>query len=915
MDAPDNAAAAAEDTAPTLWHAREPDEVAAELGVDPDHGLDPDEVRQRFEEHGPNELEREEPTSNLEILLRQFKSPLIYILLVAAVVTVAIGEFIDTGVIVAVLALNAVVGFVQERKAELAVRALMQLAAPKSEVVRDGERVEVESRELVPGDVVLLESGTRVPADLRIAQETALRIDESLLTGESTPVTKRTDTVEEDTLAAERVGMAHMGSVVASGRGTGLVVATGLRTELGKIAEQIRTTEQPESPLTRRMHRFANIIALAVGGSAVVTFILGLALGEPVAEMFMTAVALAVAIVPEGLPVALTVAMALGVRRMARRNAIIRNLPAVETLGSTDTIGSDKTGTLTQNRMTVQRVWNAGTTYAIGDDDAKPLPTEEITAESDDPLSLTLLTGVLTNEAELTDDGEPGRGDPTELAVLVSAREAGIDPGEARSAHPLVADVPFEPDLRYSLSVRERDGQQVLFLKGAPERVLELSTSMLGPDGPTDLDHDQVLAAAEALAAEGLRVLAMAYRPLDGPVEGDEAPTPEDLVLVGLQGMLDPPREGVPEAIRGCHEAGIRVVMITGDHPQTARVIAHRIGMVDDPDTPVLTGTDVENMPDDELRNRVLEVDVYARVSPDHKYRIVQALRSHGEVVGVTGDGVNDGPALRAAEIGIAMGRSGTDVAREASDMVLADDNFVSIYHAVEEGRVVFENVRKVTFFLISTGVAAIVVILYSLAARLPLPLLPAQLLWLNVVTNGLQDVALAFEPGERGVLDRPPRRRDEPVVSALLWERTVFTGLTMAIGSLVMFTWALGLDKTIEQARTVALTTMVIFMAFHVYNARSERRSIFALSPLRNPFLLAATLGALTIHALALYWGPTQFVLRVEPVDAQTWLRMVAIASVVVLVSEIHKLLRKERYGEAAGEASSPTSRTPQHR
>jgi calcium-translocating P-type ATPase len=879
------------------WHALETAEVVERLDTSRE-GLFRDEASERLERYGPNELEAEESLGNLAILLHQFTSPLIYILLVAGVVTVLIREYVDTGVIAAVLVLNATVGFVQERKADRSVRSLMQLAAPKSVVLRDGHRQEVDSTELVPGDVVLLESGTRVPADLRVVSATALRIDESLLTGESVPVTKHTRPVEPDALAAERDCMAHMGSVVASGRGRGVVVATALATELGQISERIRSEEQPESPLTRRMHRFANIIALAVGGSAALTFLLGLALGEPAGEMFMTAVALAVAIVPEGLPVALTVAMALGVRRMAQRNAIIRSLPAVETLGSTNTIGSDKTGTLTENRMTVQRLWAGGRYYTLHEDDADDATVLSALPDEDDPLRLTVHAGVLTNEAELRGwkDGRPQTaGDPTEAALLVVASRLGVDPGDLRVGHHPVAEVPFESDLRYSLAIRENAaGRQRMWVKGAPERILELATAMVAPDGQVvGLDRAAALDAAHRMAAGGLRVLAMAYRDQDEPHSEGDIPQPSRLVFAGLQGMLDPPRAGVREAIAGCNAAGMRVLMITGDHAATARAIAADLNLVDDAGAPVLTGHEIEVMDDQELGELVLDVQVYARVSPDHKYRIVKALRSHGEVVAVTGDGVNDAPALRAAEIGIAMGRSGTDVAREASDMVLADDNFVSIYRAVEEGRVVFDNVRKVTYFLVSTGVAAIAALLYSLVAGIPLPFLPAQLLWLNVVTNGLQDVALAFEPGEKGVLDRPPRRRKEPVVSARLWERTAFTGLTMAIGSMALFHWALAAGRPLGQARTVALTTLVVFMAFHVYNARSERRSLFTMNPLGNPFLLVATLGALTIHALALHWGPTQFVLRFEPLDPQTWWRIVAVASVVVLVSELHKLVR----------------------
>jgi magnesium-transporting ATPase (P-type) len=880
------------------WHALEAEAVVARLSTSAE-GLADEEAARRLEEHGPNLLEVDEPPSALTILLRQFRSPLITILLIAAVVTIVIDEYIDAAVIAAVLVLNAVVGFTQERKADRSVRSLMQLAAPHSMVQRDGRRLEVDSADLVPGDVVLLESGTRVPADLRLLSTTALHVDESLLTGESLPVTKTTAPVRERSLAGDRLCVAHMGSVVASGRGTGVVVATGVDTELGQISEQIRTEEQPQSPLTQRMHRFANIIAMAVSGAAAAVFALGLALGEAPGEMFMVAVAMAVAVVPEGLPIALTVAMALGVRAMARRNAIIRSLPAVETLGSTSTIGSDKTGTLTENRMTVQRIWADGLVWTLREDDADHdahwLDSEPL---EDDPLRLALLAGVLTNEAELRHgpDGERQTlGDPTEAALLVSADRLGLDPATLRNERPVVADLPFESELRYSLTVREEAGTGYrLWLKGAPERVIELSSAVAGPDGTVSpIDRDAVLAASQALAARGLRVLAMAYRDLPGPPAPDEAIEPEHLVLVGLQGMLDPPRAGVREAIAGCNAAGIRVLMITGDHAATARAIAASLDLVDDEDAEVLTGHDLEEMSEEELVARVREVSVYARVSPDQKHRIVTALRSLGEVTAVTGDGVNDGPALKASDIGIAMGRSGTDVAREASDMVLADDNFVSIYHAVEAGRVVFDNVRKVTFFLVSTGVAAIVAILYAMAAGLPLPFLPAQLLWLNVVTNGLQDVALAFEPGEKGVLDRKPRRREEPVVSRLLWERTLCTGLTMAFGSLLLFDWALDRGASLEEARTVALTTMVLGMAFHVYNARSETRSLFAISPLRNPFLLGATAGALILHALSLQWGPTQLVLRFAPLDAATWLRMIAVASLVVVASEAHKHLR----------------------
>lgn len=912
------------------WHALPVDEVLLALDSERSAGLTEEEAARRRETTGPNELGKDEPRGDLEILVHQFTSPLIYILLVAGAVTLLIDKFTDAAVIAAVLVINAIIGFIQERKADRSVHALMQMAAPTSTVVRDGKECEVDAVDLVPGDLVLLTSGTRVPADLRLIRTTSLEVDESLLTGESEPAAKSPEPVDEDAPIGDRRSMAFMGSAVTSGRGRGVVAATGTRTQLGEIAESIRSEEKPETPLQQRMGRFANIIAIAVLSSTVVAFLLGLALGGDLEEMFLTAVALAVAVVPEGLPVAFTVAMALGVRRMAQRNAIIRSLPAVETLGSTNTIGSDKTGTLTANRMTLVRGWTPdgwvrfrwdgddddGLTDPDDDVDEHPLPdaAHHLDDHPEGALASSIRTAVITSEAELVvEDGEvvERRGDPTEVALLTAARAVGRDPLALRRDAEVLAHVPFESDLRYSFVVVDELGP-VLRLKGAPERVVELCEWIRGGVGTAPLDPDEVLARAEEMAQHGLRVLALAERRIDGAEAGDiderHPPAPEGLVLTGLMGMQDPPRHGVREAIGRAREAGIRVIMITGDHAVTASAIADQLLISERPET--LTGKDVEQMSDAELAEAVLEVDVFARVAPDHKLRIVRALRSHDQVVAVTGDGVNDGPALKAADIGVAMGRDGTDVAREASDMVLTDDDFVSIANAVEEGRVVFENVRKVTYFLLSTGAAAIVAILTSIAAGLPLPYVPAALLWLNVVTNGLQDVALAFEKGEPDVLDRPPRRREDSIVNAVLWERTALTGITMALGSLWVFTWAIDAGLPEAQQRGAALTTLVVAMAAHVYNARSERRSIVVTNVRGNPFLLASTAVALTIHVSASYWEATQLVLQIAPVTPGGWSRIAIVTVAVVLVSEVHKALRSRARSRTR---SRPRSR-PRH-
>ena len=511
------------------------------------------------------------------------------------------------------------------------------------------------------------------------------------------------------------------------------------------------------------------------------------------------------------------------------------------------------------------------------------------------PLHFTLLAGVLTNEANVSSasDGYEIRGDPTEAALLIAAAKLGIEPSEARSAYPLYAEIPFEPERQYSASYRSRNGEHFLFVKGAPERLVAMSDKMLLDDGPVPLRRESILEASQALASEGLRVLGMAYQVLPRlPSSPEDLAAPQGLTFLGLQGSMDPPREGVREAIAGCQDAGIRVLMITGDHAVTARAIGKEIGIAAD-DAPVLSGADLMTMDDEELRKRVTEVSIYARVAPEDKLRVVQALQSRGKVVAVTGDGVNDAPALKAAAIGIAMGKSGTDVAREASDMALADDNFVSIYAAVEEGRITFDNLRKVTFFLISTGAAALAAIPASILFGWPLPMLPAQLLWLNLVTNGLQDVALAFEPGEPGVLKRPPRGPQEGIISPLLWERTVLAGLVMATGTLTLFWWELQSTGDLGRAQTVALTTMVIFQMFHVGNCRSESRSIFVVSPFANPFLFLATAAAFTVHAAALYLPWTQFVLRVEPIEFETWLRIVMVGATILITMELHKLLR----------------------
>jgi Ca2+-transporting ATPase len=872
---------------PTPWHSTEAEEALRQLGTAHD-GLTAREALHRLAVFGPNAIAEVPGPAAIVVALRQFASPIVFVLLVAAVLTAVLGEYADSSVITAAVLLNAAIGFAQERRAERAVGALMALVARQARVIRDGHEWLVESIEVVPGDIVLLESGSRVPADLRLLDVAWLSIDESLLTGESTTVRKDAGVCAADTELADRRNMAYGGTIVAGGRGRGVAVATGDATAIGAIASTMRREKPPQTPLQRRTAEFARFISIGVAGLALLAMILGSARGESVVYMFRVAVAMAVSAVPEGLPVAFTITLTLGVRRMAARNAIVRHLPAVETLGSTTVIGSDKTGTLTENRMVVQEIWTSEKSVTT----TTSVPVEELW----EPLRRTLLAGVLTNEAELfeTEQGYERRGDPTEVALLEVAARFGIEHEDARARSPVSLQIPFESERQYSGSVRGDDGARVLYIKGAPERVVEMCDRMAVGRGSEPIDREAIHAAATAMAVRGLRVLAMAEGTLPPATNSlDELPLPARLCFSGMQGMMDPPRPGVREAIAACQRAGIRVLMITGDHAATALAIGREVGIAGPGDRAV-TGRELDALDDDGLRQLCREVSVYARMAPEQKLRVVHALRREGHVVAVTGDGVNDAPALRAADIGIAMGRSGTDVAREAAAMILADDNFVSIYAAVEEGRVTFDNIRKVTFFLVSTGVAEVFAIITALLLGWPLPFQAAQILWLNLVTNGLQDMALAFEPGEPDVLERPPRSPREGLLSRLLWERILLTGVVMSAGTLALFRWELGHAASSELAQTTALTTMVLFQVFHIGNSRAERQSLFRRSPFSNPFLFVSTAAALAVHVAALYFPPTQSLLGFEPLPLAAWLRIVPIAATIVVAIELHKRWRR---------------------
>ncbi len=891
---------AVEITGQRAWHVLPIERVLELLDTQP-QGLASDEATRRLEQYGRNEVEAERLTPWWTILLHQFRDPLIYILLIAAAVTFLIGDLVDGGVIMAVVLINAIIGFTQEYRAREAMSALQKMSAPTAEALRDRRPAKIPAAELVPGDIISLTSGDRVPADVRLLKVRELEADESALTGESLAVRKTVDSLEEELLVpGDQTNIAFAGTVVTRGRGRGVVIRTGAASELGRIATAMREMTETATPLQKKFDTLGVRIGIAVLLLSVIVVMIGLLRAMPLAELLVAAVALAVATIPEGLPVVLTVTLAIGVRRMARRKAIIRSLPAVETLGSTTVIGSDKTGTLTRNEMTVRVVWAGGRRFEVtgagySPEGAITIDGQSTSAERDRALAEVLRAGVLANEADprSLDTGE-ALGDPTEVALYAAAAKGGLQPAVLRRELPEVSALPFESERRLMASLRDTPEGRRVFLKGAPEAILAHCSSMMLADGTGELDVELMREVAHAMAAEGLRVLAMASAE-ESSDELSDASLGNELTFAGMQGMEDPVRPEAVEAVALAHEAGIRVLMLTGDHVDTAQAIGRQLGLGRRSDR-AIDGAELSRISPDELKDAVTQVDIYARVAPEHKLAIVSHLKDRGEIVAVTGDGVNDAPALRAAHIGIAMGRTGTDVAREASDMVLADDNFATITAAVEEGRVVFANIRKVTFFLLSTGVAMPITIIAALLFGLPLPFVAAQILWINLVTNGLQDVALAFEPGEPGLLQRPPRPATEGIVTPRIIWRLLGVGAILAAGTLALFLWTMQSTGNLVVAQSAAMTQMVVFQNFHVFNSRSLDRSILAVPPFSNRFLFAAVVLALLAQFAVLNLPPLQTIFRTVPLSAQQWGWIVLVGTSVILGGELDKFINRRR-------------------
>jgi len=883
-------------------------------------GLSGDAVTKRLEEYGPNELMESRATSPLKIFLQQFKGTMVVILIIAAIVSAAVAtvqgtveEWFDAAVIMVIVFLNAILGFVQENRAEKTMQALKELTAPRVKVVRNGVETEVPSKDLVPGDVVILATGDKVSADARLLESVNLKVNEASLTGESVPIVKNADMIlEKDAFLGEKTNMVFSGCIVEYGRGRAVITSTGMNTALGKIAGLIQT-EPEETPLQKRLKVLGKQLGIAVLLISVFIFVAGLIQGVDVLSMFLTAITLAVAAIPEGLPAIVTISLALGLQRMVKKKAVIRRLPAVESLGSATVICTDKTGTLTKGEMNIREIF-VGETVKVSGEGFEPVGEFTINGRRMDPLSdervrWLLNAGVLCNDATLLEEGEKWRigGDTTEGTLMVTARKAGIDEDQLIDDHPRMFEIPFDSRKKRMTTVNRFGDTRYAFCKGAMENVLSICTHIRTNEGVIPLTDEMRRTIQDrdaGMASRALRVLALAMREVDG-VELSEEPMEREMVLLGLVGMIDSPRTEAIEAIKVSRKAGIKVKMITGDHALTAKAIAKEMGIDPRDDAPVMTGRELEEISVEELSERVREVNVFARVAPEHKVKIVDALKSNGEIVAMTGDGVNDAPALKKADIGVAMGITGTDVAKEASEMVLVDDNFASIVSATEEGRGIYDNIKKFVSFLLSCNAGEvatmfIATLIFVDPGMLPF-LLPIQILWINLVTDGLPALALGMEPTDPGVMDRAPRDPNKSPITRNMAYRIAIIGIVMAVGTLLAFWIEYTETGNVTSARTVAFCTLVLFQLFYVFSARSEGRTVLDLGLGSNMKLVYAVIASLCLQMVVVYLPIFNEVFRTEPIGLSEWAIIIPIALSALILNEIWKLIKRRR---AAGEA-----------
>ncbi len=927
-----------------------PTDLAAALASHPTNGLSAAQAQDALHRHGPNRLQEKPGATPLQLFFDQFNDFIIWVLLAAALVSGLLGEWVDTVAIGAIIVLNAVLGFIQEFRAEKSLAALRRMASPFARVLRDGQLAQVPAEALVPGDLVELEAGDHVPADGRVVQRTAnFAVQEASLTGESTPVSKSLDLIPADEVAlAERRNMLFMGTSVVAGRARCLLTGTGMATELGHIAGMIQEIKQEATPLQKQLDAFGRLIVKICFVLVLLVFALQLLHNldnlsrKVLIETFMSAVSLAVAAIPEGLPAVVTIALALGVQRMVKRHALIRKLPSVETLGCATIICSDKTGTLTKNEMTVLEIWADGHAYRVTGTGYAPEGGFELDGRPADPaqqpvLNVALRCSVLCNNAALQQEGTTWKlaGDPTEGALLTAAAKAGLWKTDLEHGAPLIEELPFDSERkRMSMLRRSADGTRTLFVKGAPDGMLSLCQRIATADGErplTDADRAAILAANERMAGTALRVLAVATRSLTAttPVPGADD-LEKELTVVGLLAMMDPPRPEVKEAVAVCRRAGIRAVMITGDHKNTAVAVGRALGIADDT-TLALSGDELDQLSDAALADTVEKIAVYARVSPAHKLRIVRAWRQRGQVVAMTGDGVNDAPAVKEADIGVAMGITGTDVTKEVSDMVVTDDNFASIVAAVEEGRGIYSNIRKFIHYLLSCNAGEILVMLVAALAGLPVPLLPVQILWINLVSDGLPALALGMDPVRKGIMNRRPRRPNQPIVGRHDIGLMLFQGSLIAVLALAAFGYGYYLDgrhtlgelfqglaafdlaalrdifrvspelqeQVLTHARTMGFVVLAVSQDFHAYNCRSQSDSLFRLGILSNRMLIGATTITLCLNLALLYTPWLRGVMHLDALSVWELAGLIALASGVFWSMELKKLLFRRPHSE----------------
>jgi magnesium-transporting ATPase (P-type) len=887
---------------PTIeWHHLDAPQVLQQL-ESALSGLTPQEAQRRLLAYGPNRLPEAKMRGPLLRFFSQFHNLLIYILMGAGLITLLLQHWLDAGVIFGVVTVNALIGFLQEGKAEDALRGIRNLLSPQALVVRDDHLIIADASQLVPGDLVNLQAGDRVPADLRLIHIKGLQIDEAALTGESLPVEKATDALPPETVLADRLCMAYSGTLVTRGQGNGVVVATGVKTEIGRITSLLAAVEQLTTPLLRQLDLFGRWLTLAILALASISFLFGFLLRDySASEMFMASVGLAVAAIPEGLPAILTITLAIGVQRMAARNAIIRRLPAVETLGTVGVICSDKTGTLTRNEMTVRQIVTPERRLEVSGVGYDPHGGLQHTGENyavtrEDPVWHLLLAGLLCNDAALSHESGNWeiRGDPMEAALLTLALKAGLDADTVGKRYPRVDLIPFDAAHQFMATLHhDHTGRSYIFLKGAPERILTMCDWQRSDTDQLPMEQERWQHQVVVLASKGYRVLALAERcHFEAVTELRFQDVQQGLVLLGLLALIDPPRAESAHAVATCQQAGIRVKMITGDHAVTAAAIAEQIGLINTGS--VITGRDLDGMNEENLLAKVSEVDVYARVTPEHKLRLVSAMQQQGDVVAMTGDGVNDAPALKRANVGVAMGKNGTEVAKEAAEMVLADDNFASIVHAIEEGRTVYDNIRKAILFILPTnGGEALVILGAILLGFHQFPLTPVQILWVNMITAVTLALVLAFDPPEASVMRRAPRAGDKQLLSGWFLWRIAFVSLILMSGTFALFLWSLSIDQSVAHARTVAVNTLVMFEIFYLFNARYIEESALSRDALvSNRFALPAVVLLLLFQLGFTYLPPMQRLFGTAPIGIKAWLLILAVGSSVLILVELEKLI-----------------------